>query len=77
MNSFQALADFTLLAEVVETFLGMAAGDTELMAVDEAGSTEVGSGLNPEAAQFERDVTYRATHAVQTKIAPDAEGAWE
>ena len=47
------------------------------MAIDEAGSTEVGGGLDPEATQFERDITYRAAHAVQTEVTPDAEGAWE
>ena len=73
----EQLAHSLFLPQIFQSFLSMALGDAQLMAIDEAGSTEIGSSLNPEAAQFERDIAYRATHAIQTKVAPDAEGAWE
>ena len=59
------VAHLALLAELVETFVDVAVGLPELMAVDQAGEAEVGGGLYPEVPELGQHVADGGPHAVQ------------
>ena len=74
---FYLLVHFPFLTQILQPLFGMGFRDTDLMTVDQTGSTKIGSDLDPKAAQFERHIAYRSAHAVQAEVSPDAEGAGE
>ena len=77
LTTTELLAHSALLAQIVEALVGVAVRLTELMTVDKAGSTKVGSSLNPEIAEFGQHVANRGAHRVQADVGACTEGAGE
>jgi len=64
-------------AYAVEALQGVAAGDDNLVAVDEAGHYEIEESLKPEQTVLKDDIAEGGTHRVHADVCPYAEGGGE